>query len=229
MKSHMPQSIVTGKQYQYQCPVCIFQHGHAEGRIWKGTDIFLTHVATHRGKDIPSEGIHPRLPRVPISLIGPTLHNAIHPAGKTNRIAVLHKLNIINDHVSDDKGNFDLNLFPSGVIDKDGYTNSESSSQLSRQSTHSTVVEKLRGRKPSTLDIGSGMMRTHTNVSMRDRADSVLQGMPPTPKEEDESGSMASLSNVKDQKLISITAEPWSAGLSEFHVEKEGDYLSGDF
>ena len=41
---------------QFQCPICIYSYGHAEGRVWKGVDIFMEHVSSHRGKDISYEG-----------------------------------------------------------------------------------------------------------------------------------------------------------------------------
>ena len=57
-KSHVCQREVNGRQYLFQCPICIFSQGHAEGRVWKGTAMFLDHVSTHRSKDIHPEVLH---------------------------------------------------------------------------------------------------------------------------------------------------------------------------
>ncbi|KAK3648611.1 hypothetical protein LTR56_007437 [Elasticomyces elasticus] len=183
-KSHMCQTTVTGRQYQFQCPICIFSQGHAEGRTWQGTAIFLDHVSTHRGKEI--------------------------------KPAVVQKLNIINDYVAGEKENFDLNLFPP-AFDSRGYASSDSQLSLppiSRVPTHSSVLDKVRSRKESTVptaDPHSMMERRPTYMTLRDRADSVVTVAAGAERE------------AKDENV-----EPWSAGLSTFHKERETDYLSAD-
>jgi hypothetical protein len=147
-KAHVLQSSTSGRQYRYQCPICIYSQGHAEGRFWNGTAIFLEHVATHRGKDIPTE--------------------------------VAHKLNIIHDYVAEERENFDINLFPPGFDrSNSGYGSSDSSLALSRAPTHTSVLDKVWGRKDSTVphqhhDPPSAPHRTPTFLSLRDRADSVV-------------------------------------------------------
>ncbi|KAK4556176.1 hypothetical protein LTR86_006873 [Recurvomyces mirabilis] len=178
--------MVTGRQYAYQCPICIFSHGHAEGRTWKGTNIFLDHVSTHRGKEISSE--------------------------------VLHKLNIINEYVADDKENFDLNLYPPGFDSKSSYGSSESSLTLSRAPTHTSVLEKVWGRKDSTapaaIDTNQAAHRGQMFSNIRERSDSVVPGA--------EKDGVTRIEHV-------VIVEPWSAGLSEFHKERDIDYLSEEF
>lgn len=139
--------MVTGRQYQFQCPICIYSHGHAEGRIWKGVDIYVDHVSSHRGKDIPQE--------------------------------VLTKLNIVNDRITDDKEDFDINLYPTAGFGKDPETaaSSRSSVSLSRAPTRQSIVDSIWSRKQSSaIDIGSGLQRTQTWRS--ERADSVVGGAP---------------------------------------------------
>lgn len=140
--------MVTGRQYQFQCPICIYSHGHAEGRIWKGVDIYMDHVSSHRGKDIPQE--------------------------------VLTKLNIVNDRITEDKEDFDLNLYPTAGFARGAEADaasSRSSVSLSRAPTRQSIVDTIWSRKQSsTMDIGSGLQRTQTWRS--ERADSVVGGAP---------------------------------------------------
>ncbi|KAK5115494.1 hypothetical protein LTR62_001153 [Meristemomyces frigidus] len=150
-KSHVQQGMVRGREYQYQCPICVFSYGHAEGRTWRGTNIYLDHVSTHRGQEIAPE--------------------------------ILQKLNISNDHVCDDKENFDLNLFPPGLESRSGYGSSDSSLTLSRIPTHSSVhtsvLEKVWGRKDSTATVTSdnshASYRT-PSLLVRERSDSAIPG-----------------------------------------------------
>ncbi|KAK0808311.1 hypothetical protein LTR91_015149 [Friedmanniomyces endolithicus] len=183
-KSHVCQAAATSRQYHFQCPICIFSQGHAEGRVWKGTAIYLDHVSTHRGKDINPE--------------------------------VLHKLNIINEYVATEKEAFDLNLFPPGFDNRSGYASSDSQLSLAKAPTHSSVLDKVWSRKESTapvvVDPHSMLERRPTYMTLRDRADSVVTVGAGAERE------------VKEENV-----EPWSAGLSEFHKEREIDYLSADF
>ena len=178
-----------GKRYSFQCPICIFTHGHAEGRIWTGVAIFLDHLATHRGKDIPQD--------------------------------VLHKLNLVNDYVCDEKENFDLNLWPTDLDSSSGHGSSNNTFQLSKAPTHTSVLEKVWGRKestaPTTAENHASLVRRETYASARerDRADSVVAGAERAEKE-------------RDEQFFQLN-EPWSAGLSVYHVERELDYLSPDF
>ena len=41
---------------QFLCPICVYTQGHAEGYTWMGPEMFLTHISTHRGRDISPEG-----------------------------------------------------------------------------------------------------------------------------------------------------------------------------
>jgi hypothetical protein len=168
--------MVTGRQYQFQCPICIYTHGHAEGRVWKGVDIYMDHVSSHRGKEIPQE--------------------------------VISKLSIVNDHVTEDKEDFDLNLYPTVFSKDNDAASSRSSVSLQKVPTRGSIVESIWSRKQSSaIDIGSGLQRSQTWRS--ERADSVVGGAPIA--EEEDSG------------------EPWSEGLSDFKVDREEDYLSPDF
>lgn len=190
-KSHIRQTMVTGRQYQFQCPICIYSQGHAEGRVWKGVDIYMDHVSSHRGKEIPQE--------------------------------VLQKLNVINDHITEDKEDFDLNLYPT-VFGKDAdAASSRSSVSLSRAPTKNSIVDSLWSRKQSqTIDIGSGLQRTQTWRS--ERADSVVGGAPI------EEGEICWTSRMLlKMDMLTIEIEPWSEGLSDFKVDREEDYLSPDF
>ncbi|EMC96019.1 hypothetical protein BAUCODRAFT_513401 [Baudoinia panamericana UAMH 10762] len=185
-KSHVMQASVSGKQYHYQCPICIYSQGHAEGMVWNGTNLFLDHVSTHRGKAIPSE--------------------------------VLHKLNVINEYVAEEKENFDLNLFPPGFdSNASGHTSSNSSLSLSRAPTHSSTHSsshhhhhRVWSRKESTIDLPHTNPRRDTVTTLRDRADSAV-ARPGAERTESES------------------SEPWSTGLSTFHAEKDTDYLTEEF
>jgi hypothetical protein len=144
--------MVTGRQYQFQCPICIYTHGHAEGRVWKGVDIYVDHVSSHRGKEIPAE--------------------------------VLQKLNIVNDRITEDKDDFDINLYPTvfgraGADGGDTAASSRSSVSLSRAPTRDSIVGSIWSRKQSNIDIGSGLQRSHTAQTWRsERADSVVGGAP---------------------------------------------------
>lgn len=155
-KSHIPQSGTTGKTYTYQCPICVYEYGHADGRTWRGTDIYLDHVSTHRSRDISPE--------------------------------VLAKLNIINDRIADDKTNFDLNLWPELALERTLTNSNENvTPALSRQSTHMSTLDKVWGRKQSTIagaerggEYGpaGGLARSETSSTLslrRGRVDSMLE------------------------------------------------------
>ncbi len=100
--------------------------------------------------------------------------------GKEIPQEVLTKLNIVNDRVTDDKEDFDINLYPTAGFGKDPETasSSRSSVSLSRAPTRQSIVDTIwsSARKQSTLDIGSGLQRTQTWRS--ERADSVVGGAP---------------------------------------------------
>ena len=110
-------------------------------------DIYVDHVSSHRGKEIPQE--------------------------------VLTKLGVVNDRITDDKEDFDINLYPTAGFGKDPETasSSRSSVSLSRAPTRQSIVDTLPWRKSSTaVDLGSGLQRTQTWRS--ERADSVVGGAP---------------------------------------------------
>lgn len=160
---------MTGRQYHFQCPICIYSWGHAEGRLWKGVEIFLEHISSHRGKEIPEEGTHASL----------TATRALPRPANTS--PVRQKLNIINDHITDDKEDFDLNLFPtvfgrSVTSDTGSNETSKSNLSLSRAPTKNSIVDSIWSRKGSNanVDIGSGMTRVSTLRS--ERSDSVVGG-----------------------------------------------------
>jgi hypothetical protein len=136
----------------------------------------------------------------------------------TNLAAVLHKINIINDHVADEKEDFDLNLYPTnyqkeavsaGASDT---ASIKSGAPLSRVNTRTSIVDSLWSRKASTapaqnqLDTSPSLHRTSTWRSELSRTDSVVEEAP-----------------------IEEENEPWSEGLSDFKVDREEDYLSPDF
>ena len=110
---------------------------------------------------------------------------------------VLHKLNIINDYIAEDKEDFDLNYWPTSLSKNanpsatgSDESNSVSNVSLSRASTRHSIVDSLWGRKASTATVaprerdrdsgeharggGLGLQRTQTWRS--DRADSVVGG-----------------------------------------------------
>ncbi|KAK3069596.1 hypothetical protein LTR53_013558 [Teratosphaeriaceae sp. CCFEE 6253] len=186
-KSHMHQEKVQSRQYRFQCPICIFSQGHAEGRTWNGTAIFLDHVSTHRGKDVSPD--------------------------------VLNRLSIINDYVAGEKETFDLNLFPPGFDSRSGNGSSDSTLNLnlSRQPTHTSVLDKVWSRKESTApdrEAHAALERRPTFMSVRER---------------DRSDSVVTVAAGAEREAKEENVEPWSAGLSEFHKEREIDYLSADF
>ena len=105
--------------------------------------------------------------------------------------SVLEKLRIIDDHIAEDKEDFDLNFLPTEAqqaaqaaqaaerqqtLGRSNTADSTSSVSLHRAPTRQSIVESLWSRKASsnTLDIGSGLQRTNTWRS--DRADSVVGG-----------------------------------------------------
>lgn len=139
---------VCANYVQFQCPICIYSWGHAEGRLWKGVEIFLEHISSHRGKEIPEE--------------------------------VRQKLNIVNDHIVEDKEDFDLNLFPTvfgkHISDPGSNETSKSNLSLNRAPTKNSIVDSIWSRKQSNanVDIGSGMSRVSTMRS--ERSDSVVGG-----------------------------------------------------
>ncbi|KAF2859596.1 hypothetical protein K470DRAFT_258774 [Piedraia hortae CBS 480.64] len=189
-KSHVKQAAVQRRQYQFQCPICILQYGHAEGRVWCGPDLFFDHVSTHRGKDVPPE--------------------------------VLQKLNIVADRICEESENYDLNFFPMNQ-DRPGSNSAASASDLSlaRVPTHTSVVDKLRARKP-TMDANTPVPRPGPGPHMpsfpaygRERSDSVME-------------FPARQTEIPKPEVVD-NAEPWSVGLSEWHVEKESAYFSPDF
>lgn len=100
-------------------------------------------------------------------------------------IPVRQKLNIINDHITDDKEEFDLNLFPTvfgrnAGSDPGSNETSKSNLSLSRAPTKNSIVDSIWSRKQSSantnanMDIGSGMSRVSTLRS--ERSDSVVGG-----------------------------------------------------
>ncbi|KAK3052956.1 hypothetical protein LTR09_006020 [Extremus antarcticus] len=175
-KSHIKQSSVQGRKYedlaantttvltsdakslpQFQCPICIYSYGHAEGRVWKGVDIFMEHVSSHRGKDISYE-------------VGQKL-------GVVSDHVVDDKddfdLNLYPPNYQKDTS--ETSSVKSGAP------------QLSRAPTRSSIVDSLWSRKASTapqLDTGLSLQRTSTWRSDVTRADSVVEGAPI--EEEDE-------------------------------------------
>lgn len=143
------------------------------------------------------------------------------------------KLNIINDHITDDKEDFDLNLFPtvfgrSATSDAGSNETSRSSLSLSRAPTKNSIVDFPWSRKQSSanVDIGSGMTRVSTLRS--ERSDSVVGGAI-------EEGVLQKrdLAPLMHRELFWLTfypeSEPWSEGLSDFRGFREEDYLSPDF
>ena len=93
-------------------------------------------------------------------------------------MTVLHKLNIINDHIAEEKEDFDLNFFPTGIERVDTKASINTSPTLSRVNTRTSIVDSIWSRKqsqaPAQLDIGSGLSRVSTWRS--ERADSVVGG-----------------------------------------------------
>ena len=97
---------------------------------------------------------------------------------------VLQKLNIVNDRITEDKEDFDINLYPNMFSkpkaenqDQPDLASSRSSVSLSRAPTRSSIVDTIWSRKQSSaVDIGSGLTRTQTWRS--ERADSVVGGAP---------------------------------------------------
>lgn len=104
--------------------------------------------------------------------------------GKEIPAEVLQKLNIVNDHITEDKEDFDINLYPTvfgGGPAAGGGENTAASSRssvsLSKAPTRGSIVDSIWSRKQSsTMDIGSGLQRTQTWRS--ERADSVVGGAP---------------------------------------------------
>lgn len=148
------------------------------------------------------------------------------------KVLVRQKLNIINDHITEDKEDFDLNLFPTvfgrGVTAEPGSNEtSKSNLSLKRSETKNSIVDTIwSSRKQSSatnvnMDIGSGMSRVSTLRS--ERSDSVVGGAI-----EEEGKSLQSPAHTGDT-LLTLPIEPWSEGLSDFKNFKEEDYLSPDF
>lgn len=103
------------------------------------------------------------------------------PRSLTLRLPVRQKLHIINDHITDDKEDFDLNLFPTvfgrSTSSEAGSTEtSKSNLSLNRAPTKNSIVDTIWSRKQSNanVDIGSGMTRVSTLRS--ERSDSVVGG-----------------------------------------------------
>lgn len=94
----------------------------------------------------------------------------------------MQKLNIINDHVADDKEDFDLNFYPTAFNKDSDAASSRSSISLSKAPTKMSRVDSIWSRKQSQaqgMDIGSGLQRTQTSQTWRsERADSVVGGAP---------------------------------------------------
>jgi len=169
--------------------------------VWKGTAIFLDHVSTHRGKDVNPD--------------------------------VLAKLNIVNEYVATEKEAFDLNLFPPGFDSRSGYGSSDSQLSLARAPTHTSVLDKVWSRKesvaPVAVDPHAMLERRPTYMTLRDRADSVVTVGAGAEREIKEENGEFACSYALCAQADSIVVEPWSVGLSEFHKEREIDYLSADF
>ena len=104
---------------------------------------------------------------------------------------VLQKLNIVNDHIADDKEDFDLNFFPNSLTRQNTSSqidaSSSSSVSLNRVSTRNSIVDSFWGRKSSTAPVsnndggGGGSLfpaLSRTNTWRSDRADSVVGGAP---------------------------------------------------
>ena len=98
--------------------------------------------------------------------------------GKDIPQEVLTKLNIVNDHITEDKEDFDLNLYPTVFTKDTDVASSRSSVSLSKAPTRGSIVESIWSRKQSNananMDIGSGMTRVSTIRS--ERSDSVVGG-----------------------------------------------------
>jgi hypothetical protein len=131
----------------------------------------MDHVSSHRGKDISTEGESPSF-------------TASIPLTRTLTCsAVMQKLNIVNDHVVDDKEGFELNLYPTKYNSESETSSVKSAAApLSRAPTRTSIVDSLWSRKPSTatnatnLDTGPALQRTSTWRSELSRTDSVVEG-----------------------------------------------------
>lgn len=108
---------------------------------------------------------------------------SLHCPSLTSTLPVRQKLNIINDHITDDKEEFDLNLFPTvfgrsatAGSDPPSAEPSKTNLSLSRAPTKNSIVDTIWSRKQSNanMDIGSGMSRVSTLRS--ERSDSVVGG-----------------------------------------------------
>ncbi len=93
---------------------------------------------------------------------------------------VLHKLNVINDHVAEDKEDFDINLYPTHYQKSEPDTASvKSVPPISRAPTRTSIVDSLWSRKASTApqnDTGNNLQRSNTWRSDLTRTDSVVEG-----------------------------------------------------
>lgn len=105
-------------------------------------------------------------------------------------IAVLEKLKIIDDHVAEDKEDFELNLYPLAFNKDSDNASSRSSVSLSKAPTRGSIVDSLWSRKASSATLEPPhppLTRTSTAQTWRsERADSVVggasiieEGMPP--------------------------------------------------
>lgn len=92
---------------------------------------------------------------------------------------VLHKLNIIDDHIADDKEDFDLNFFPTSFDRRNtSAMSSESSVSLSRQSTRNSIVDSIWSRKASNAATIEAPTLSRAQTWRSERADSVVGGAP---------------------------------------------------
>ncbi|KAK5165899.1 uncharacterized protein LTR77_008823 [Saxophila tyrrhenica] len=150
-KSHIKQASVQGRQYQFQCPICIYSYGHAEGRVWKGVDIFMDHVSSHRGMSISFE-VAQKLGVI-----------ADHVAEDKDEF----DLNLYPRDYKHD------------TSETSSVKSTNPGAPLSRAPTRSSIVDSLWSRKASTApqtDPGVSLQRTSTWRSDLTRTDSVVEG-----------------------------------------------------
>ncbi|KAF2481311.1 hypothetical protein BDY17DRAFT_301080 [Neohortaea acidophila] len=149
-KSHVFQGKVTGRQYQFQCPICIYSQGHAEGRTWKGVEIYIDHVSSHRGRQLSEEVL-----------------------GKLNII----NDRIAEDKEDFDLNFFPTALTRQNTSNTTTDLNSSSSSvSLARTNTRNSIVDSLWNRKSSSANTEVGPALSRTATWRSDRADSVVSG-----------------------------------------------------
>ena len=98
----------------------------------------------------------------------------------TNHTVVLHKLNIIDDRVAEDKDDFELNFYPLSFNKDSDNASSRSSVSLSKAPTRSSIVESIWSRKQSqggqALETSPSL--SHTQTWRSERADSVVGEAP---------------------------------------------------